>query len=98
MEAAAPPACWKAARNPLDSRSFFFVGRAISRQPPSRAALLHMIPPFRAYLFDVDGTLVDSAADICGTIQQVLATTRQDSVAEDFLRPYIGRHLHCLFW
>src|ERR1700687_2219116 len=54
------------------------------------------VPRFSAYLFDVDGTLVDPAADICGAIQQVLATTRQNSVTDDFLRRYIGRHLYGL--
>jgi phosphoglycolate phosphatase len=56
-----------------------------------------VIPRFSAYLFDVDGTLVDSAGDICGAIQAVLATTRQNSITDDFLRRYIGRHLYDLF-
>ena len=55
------------------------------------------VPQFSAYLFDVDGTLLDSATDICGAIQSVLATTRQNAVADDFLRRYIGRHLFDLF-
>ncbi len=55
------------------------------------------VPPFQVYLFDVDGTLVDSATDICGAIQSVLQTTRQNSVSDDFLRRYIGRHLIDLF-
>ena len=56
-----------------------------------------MIPRFPVYLFDVDGTLLDSAADICGAIQGVLAGTTQDEVSEQFLRTYIGRHLYDLF-
>ena len=52
---------------------------------------------FSVYLFDVDGTLLDSAADICAAVQQVLAATRQNSVPDDFLRLYIGRHLLDLF-
>ena len=48
-------------------------------------------------LFDVDGTLVDSAADICGAIQGVLAPTTQCDVSDEFLRLYIGRHLYDLF-
>jgi len=52
---------------------------------------------FPVYLFDVDGTLVDSASDICAAVQEVLATTRQNSVNEAFLRRYIGRHLFDLF-
>jgi HAD superfamily hydrolase (TIGR01549 family) len=56
-----------------------------------------MIPPFPVYLFDVDGTLVDSASDICGAIQDVLSTTSQNCVEDAFLRRYIGRHLLDLF-
>ena len=56
-----------------------------------------MIPPFPVYLFDVDGTLLDSASDICGAIQAVLAGTRQNDVSDVFLRRYIGRHLLDLF-
>lgn len=52
---------------------------------------------FSVYLFDVDGTLVDSAVDICGAIQAVLAATRQNAVSDEFLRSYIGRHLLDLF-
>ncbi len=55
------------------------------------------VPRFSTYLFDVDGTLLDSATDICGAIQAVLATTRQNQVDEVFLRRYIGRHLFDLF-
>jgi 2-phosphoglycolate phosphatase len=56
-----------------------------------------LIPAFSVYLFDVDGTLVDSAADICGAIQGVLASTSQNNVPFDFLKGYIGRHLVDLF-
>ena len=56
-----------------------------------------MIPRFPVYLFDVDGTLVDSACDICGAIQEVLSTTRENKVTDEFLRRYIGLHLIDLF-
>jgi phosphoglycolate phosphatase len=56
-----------------------------------------VIPPFPVYLFDVDGTLVDSASDICGAIQTVLSDTPQNAVEEVFLRRYIGYHLIDLF-
>ncbi len=56
-----------------------------------------MIPSFPAYIFDVDGTLVDSAADICGAIQGVLRKTMAAPVTDEFLRGYIGRHLIELF-
>ena len=55
------------------------------------------LPPFRAYLFDVDGTLLDSAPDICGAVSSVLATTSRPDVPYEFLRTYIGRHLLDLF-
>lgn len=52
---------------------------------------------FSVYLFDVDGTLMDSAADICGAIKQVLASCGRDDVEDPFLRRYIGLHLLDLF-
>ena len=55
------------------------------------------IPAFPVYLFDVDGTLVDSAADICGAIQSVLAKTPRPDVERSFLQQYIGYHLIDLF-
>ena len=56
-----------------------------------------MIPQFPVYLFDVDGTLVDSQADICGAIQGALAETSRRNISHDVLRGYIGRHLDDLF-
>jgi HAD superfamily hydrolase (TIGR01509 family) len=56
-----------------------------------------VIPRFALYLFDLDGTLVDSAADICGAIQDTLASTRRTDLSDEFLRGYIGRHLLELF-
>lgn len=52
-----------------------------------------MIPQFPVYLFDVDGTLLDSAPDICGAILEVLDGTPSNGVSESSLRGYIGRHL-----
>ena len=57
-----------------------------------------MIPPFPVYLFDVDGTLVDSAADIVGAIQEVLAANGRPTAADfDFLKNSIGHHLAAPF-
>ena len=56
-----------------------------------------MIPSFPVYLFDVDGTLVDSAADICGAIQGALSATGQTDVPFEVLKGYIGRHFTDLF-
>jgi phosphoglycolate phosphatase len=52
-----------------------------------------LISTFPVYLFDVDGTLLHSAPDICGAIQTVLAKTNRPDVPEEFLRSYIGKHL-----
>jgi HAD superfamily hydrolase (TIGR01509 family) len=52
-----------------------------------------MIPAFPVYLFDVDGTLMDSASDINGAILDVLAARGRRDVSHAHLRRYIGRHL-----
>jgi phosphoglycolate phosphatase len=57
-----------------------------------------VIPAFPVYLFDVDGTLVDSAADICGAIRESsLVGTRHKDIPDEYLRRYIGRHLIDLY-
>lgn len=56
-----------------------------------------MIPAFPVYLFDIDGTLLDSAPDICGAVQQVLSKTHRPDVPFETLRSYIGHHLIDLF-
>jgi HAD superfamily hydrolase (TIGR01509 family) len=57
-----------------------------------------IVPEFPVYLFDVDGTLVDSAADICGAVKEVLQQRPLESPVDDaFLRRYIGHHLTTLF-
>ena len=59
---------------------------------------MSLVPEFPVYLFDVDGTLVDSAADICGAILEVVkARPLSRSVDEFFLRRYIGHHLLATF-
>lgn len=56
-----------------------------------------MIPRFPVYIFDLDGTLVDSARDICGAIQEVLQASGRHDVTDAHLRRYIGRHLLDMF-
>ena len=56
-----------------------------------------MIPRFSVYLFDIDGTLLDSAQDICGALQCVLSETDCRPVSFEYLRSYIGLHLLDLF-
>ncbi len=52
-----------------------------------------MIPAFPVYLFDVDGTLLDSAEDICSAVRGVLEPTGCAVPADAALRRYIGVHL-----
>jgi HAD superfamily hydrolase (TIGR01509 family) len=56
-----------------------------------------VIPRFPVYLFDIDGTLLDSAQDICGAIQQVLAARDRNGVSFEYLKSYIGLHLVAVF-
>ncbi len=56
------------------------------------------IPPFRFYLFDVDGTLLDSAPDITGSVVEVLSKRgRGDHFTVEELRGHIGLHLRASF-
>jgi HAD superfamily hydrolase (TIGR01509 family) len=52
-----------------------------------------MVPAYSVYLFDIDGTLTDSAPDICGAIQTVLDARGIYEVPPLLLRSFIGRHL-----
>ena len=57
-----------------------------------------MIPRFPVYLFDIDGTLLDSAADICGAVEQVLALKPPSrEISFEYLKGFIGLHLIDLF-
>jgi len=57
-----------------------------------------VIPRFPVYLFDIDGTLLDSAADICGAVQFVLASAPEPKqVSLEYLTGFIGLHLIDLF-
>lgn len=55
------------------------------------------VPRFPVYLFDIDGTLLDSARDICGAVEQVLAAAGAPPVSFDFLKGYVGLHLVAVF-
>lgn len=55
------------------------------------------VPAFPVYLFDIDGTLVDSAVDICGAVHEALGAVGRSDLSFDFLKSYIGRHLYDLF-
>jgi HAD superfamily hydrolase (TIGR01549 family) len=52
---------------------------------------------FPVYLFDVDGTLTDSAPDITGSVQEVLDRNGYPAQPVSRLRTYIGKHLTELF-
>jgi phosphoglycolate phosphatase len=56
-----------------------------------------LIPRFPVYVFDLDGTLVDSARDICAAIQLVLAANGRPEVTDTALLRYIGVHLLDMF-
>jgi phosphoglycolate phosphatase len=56
-----------------------------------------VIPRFPVYLFDVDGTLLDSAVDICGAVVQTLEGRDCRAVTFEFLKGYVGRHLIDLY-
>ena len=56
-----------------------------------------MIPRFPVYLFDIDGTLLDSAEDICGAILEVLAATPCRELRMADLKRYVGVHLLAMF-
>ena len=56
------------------------------------------VPPFRYYLFDVDGTLLDSAGDITSAVVEVFARRgRADVLPRNVLRERIGLHLKATF-
>jgi phosphoglycolate phosphatase len=52
---------------------------------------------FPVYLFDVDGTLTDSAADITGSVLELLDRNGYPPQPVSLLRTYIGKHLNELF-
>ena len=56
-----------------------------------------MIPRFPVYLFDIDGTLLDSAPDICAAVQQVLDIHGGGARDFDYLKSFVGLHLIDLF-
>jgi phosphoglycolate phosphatase len=57
-----------------------------------------VIPKFPVYLFDIDGTLLDSARDICGAVEQVLALNPPArEISFEYLKGFIGLHLIDLF-
>jgi phosphoglycolate phosphatase len=69
--------------------------------PKGRVRLLpDRIPRFPVYLFDIDGTLLDSAADICGAVQHVVSAAGCPAARPtdfDYLKSFIGFHLHDCF-
>ncbi|MCU1262771.1 MAG: HAD-superfamily hydrolase, subfamily variant 3 [Bryobacterales bacterium] len=56
-----------------------------------------MIPRFPVYLFDIDGTLLDSAVDICGAVQQAVVEAGHNAPPFDYLKGFIGHHLRVVF-
>lgn len=60
-------------------------------------AIAGVVPAYPVYLFDVDGTLLDSAPDICGAIAQVLEQNGAAPQTFEFLKSFVGLHLNELF-
>lgn len=56
-----------------------------------------IVPEFPVYIFDVDGTLTDSAVDICSSVAQVLEKYGLPAQTHKLLQSYIGLHLEALF-
>ena len=56
-----------------------------------------VIPPYPVYLFDIDGTLLDSAPDICSAQSDVLEAAGSAPVPFRVLRGYVGRELRAVF-
>jgi phosphoglycolate phosphatase len=56
-----------------------------------------VVAHFQVYLFDLDGTLLDSAPDICGAVQQVLSPHIPEPLPFEYLRGFVGFHLDAVF-
>jgi phosphoglycolate phosphatase len=56
-----------------------------------------VIPRFPVYLFDIDGTLLDSAPDICAAVQEVIVTNGAGAREFEYLKSFVGLHLIDLF-
>lgn len=55
------------------------------------------IPRFPVYLFDIDGTLLDSAVDICSAIREALAPHLPAPPPVNALTRFVGYHLDVCF-
>jgi HAD superfamily hydrolase (TIGR01509 family) len=56
-----------------------------------------VIARYPVYLFDIDGTLLDSAPDICGAQSEVLQAAGSAPAPFEVLRAYVGRELRVVF-
>ena len=56
-----------------------------------------MVDRFHVYLFDLDGTLLDSAPDICSAVQHVLLPHVPAPLPFEYLRGFVGFHLDAVF-
>jgi HAD superfamily hydrolase (TIGR01509 family) len=56
-----------------------------------------VIPRFPVYIFDVDGTLLDSAPDICSAVQHVIEAHGAGARDFAYLQSFVGLHLIDLF-
>jgi phosphoglycolate phosphatase len=56
-----------------------------------------VIPKYPYYLFDIDGTLLDSAVDICSAIREALQPHVPNPPSVPTLTRYVGYHLDVCF-
>jgi len=70
--------------------------KASSRLPRSPLTT-QKVPAFPVYVFDIDGTLLDSAADICGAISDALTPHVPEPPPFEYLKKFVGYHLDVCF-
>ena len=56
-----------------------------------------MVPQYPYYLFDIDGTLLESAVDICSTIRDVIAPHLKEPPPVEDLYRFVGYHLDACY-
>ncbi len=63
---------------------------ALATKPQSMTRIAFNPREFPGYLFDLDGTLIDTAPDICAAVNHALGRFGFDAVSEDLVRHWVG--------
>jgi phosphoglycolate phosphatase len=82
---------------PIHHREYRPVNATRRRRLCMRLMRNRVIRPFSVYLFDIDGTLLDTAEDFCFAVQIVLSTKSRSDISAEFVKGYIGRPIRELF-